>query len=283
VQLTHQLVRNTTSPDESSMSQLPTATQWVRSAAPSHAQQAIDAVAMVVVNTTALKGTGWLVNDHMVVTNEHVIRGGAPGGIVVNFPNGSTSNVVRVPVADVSLDLAVLELQAAPGVSPLKIAQTDLTVGVQIYALGFPLAYNGPAPLMIVGYVAGFEARSPQVGYPPQKRVVLNATVNPGNSGGPVLPWNKSSVAGVVVSKHAPISSFLEQAIDALASNRSGIVFNYTDGQGNVHPYVESQLVADILKYFRGMTQVVIGEAIPANDVAALLTARGIPWTPDRV
>lgn len=91
--------------------------------------------------------------------------------------------------------------------------------------------------------------------------------------------WQEASVRAVAVSKHAPITAFLPNAINALANNDSGIVFEVTDSQGNKITFVESQLVADILKYFRSMTQVVIGEAIPISDVAAFLTATGISWT----
>jgi hypothetical protein len=52
--------------------------------------------------------------------------------------------------------------------------------------------------------------------------------------------------------------------------SKSGVVFTATDGQGKTRNFVESQLVADVLKYFRSMTRVVIGEAIPANDVIFL-------------
>ena len=94
------------------------------------------------------------------------------------------------------------------------------------------------------------------------------------------MAWAESTVRGVAVSKHAPISRSLQSAIDALANNTSGIVFTATDGQGNTKTFVESQLVADILKYFRSMTQVVIGEAITAHDVAAFLSANKLSWTP---
>lgn len=260
------------------MSDVPVATQWMHGAAPPYAQQPIDAVAMVVVNNTGSKGTGWLVADRMLVTNEHVVRGGSANAIVARFPNGSAFGVASVAGVDATFDLAVLELQGSPAATPLRLDASALSVGLQVYALGFPLAYNGPAPLMIVGYVAGFEARAVTAGAALQQRIVLNAALNPGNSGGPVLRWGESCVAGVVVSKHAPISPFLQSAIDALATNQSGIVFTATDVQGNTHTFVESQLVADVLKYFRSMTQVVIGEAIPIADVQSFLTSSGIQW-----
>jgi len=110
--------------------------------------------------------------------------------------------------------------------------------------------------------------------------LVLNAALNPGNSGGPVFAWGEQSVRGVAVTKHAPISQYLQSAIDALKNNSSGIVFTATDGQGNTTTFVESQIVARILQYFRDMTQVVIGEAIAAEDVIAFLDKNSVPWQP---
>lgn len=261
------------------MPNMPIATQWLHGSAPLFAKHAIDGVGMVVVQSKGSKGTGWLVAERLLVTNEHVIRGGTPGTILVHFPDGNAQSVSRIAAVDASLDLAVIELTASPGLTPLKIATTPLALGTQIYTLGFPLAYDGPAPLLTVGYVAGFEARTLTAGAAPQQRLVLNAALNPGNSGGPVLEWQQSSMRGVAVTKHAPISSFLQSAIDALANNQSGVTFSATDPQGKTHTFVESQLVADVLKYFRSMTQVVIGEAIPAVDVASFLTANGVSWT----
>jgi S1-C subfamily serine protease len=231
---------------------------------------------MIVVQPSRSKGTGWLVADKVLVTNEHVIRGGAPAGIVARFPDGSAHQVANIVAVDASTDRAVLELQSPTGITPLKIDAAPLSVGTHIYTLGFPLAYNGPAPLMIVGYVAGLEARTVAAGAAPQQRLVLNAALNPGNSGGPVLRWGESSVCGVVVTKHAPITRFLQSAIDVLASNESGVAFTATDEQGKTHTFVESQLVADVLKYFRSMTQVVIGEAIPATDLISFLSSNKV-------
>ena len=262
------------------MSNSPVATQWMHGSAPPCAQQPIDAVAMVVVNNTDSKGTGWLVADRMLVTNEHVVRGGSANAVTVRFPDGSAFGVTSVRGLDATLDLAVLELQGSPAATPLRLVASALSVAMQVYALGFPLAYNGPAPLMIVGYVAGFEARTVTAGAALQQRIVLNAALNPGNSGGPVFRWGESCVSGVVVSKHAPISPFLQSGIDALATNQSGIGFPATDSKGNTHTFVESQLVAEVLKYFRSMTQVVIGEAIPITDVQSFLTSSSVQWRP---
>lgn len=262
------------------MTNLPIATQWIHGSAPCYAQRPMEAVAIVVHQSAGSKGTGWLVADRLLVTNEHVIRNGSPGGILIRFPDGTTPSVSKIAALDASADLAAIELQIPATATPLKIETVPLGLGAQIYTLGFPLAYNGPAPLFTVGYIAGFEARMIQVGMAPQQRLVLNAALNPGNSGGPVIGWQESSVRGVAVSKHAPIAPFLQSAIDALSNNQSGVVFNATDSQGQTHSFVESQLVADVLKYFRSMTQVVIDEAIPASEVISFLAGNRLPWTP---
>ena len=114
------------------------------------------------------------------------------------------------------------------------------------------------------------------------RRLVVNAAFNGGNSGGPLFVSGDDAVIGVVVSKHAPISEFLASAIKALASNKSGVVFTATDSQGNKQDFVESQLVAEVLHYFRDLTQVVIGEAIAASELIDFLNENSIPWSPWR-
>jgi len=125
-----------------------------------------------------------VVADRMLVTNDHVVRNGNPKSMVVQCPDGSSHSVATVVAIDDVTDLAVLKLQSSVSATSLKIDPAQIPVGAQVYALGFPLAYNGPAPLMIVGYVEGFEARVVEPGAADQQRVVLNAALNPGNSGG---------------------------------------------------------------------------------------------------
>jgi hypothetical protein len=59
-----------------------------------------------------------------------------------------------------------------------------------------------------------------------------------------------------------------------MANNKSGVVYTGTDATGKPLQMVESQLVADILTYFRDLTQVMIGEAISAETISSFLKAR---------
>ena len=81
---------------------------------------------------------------------------------------------------------------------------------------------------------------------------------------------------GVVVSKHAPISKFHQDALSVLVQNQSGVVYTATESDGTQRNFVESQLVADILGGFRQLTQVMIGEAISVEVLQEFLNENSI-------
>ena len=258
-------------------SNLPISTEWLLNSTSALPCEVVLSIAMVVTTSTGHKGTGWLVSDRHLVTNEHVIRGGTANTVFVQFSDGENIKAHSI-VFDALTDIAVITLARTVSYVPLKIAKDLPEVGTRICAWGHPLGYNGPPPILSVGYVAGFNVHHPQGALAPQCRLVLNAALNPGNSGGPVFSWGEQTVRGVAVTTHAPITPFLQSAIAALQSNASGVCFSATDEQGKVHEFVESQVVAEVLQYFRNMTQVVIGEAIAAEDVIAFLNKHGVPW-----
>lgn len=252
---------------------IPVSTQWTLDAVGPTGRVVVESVYMVACHKTGSKGSGWLHTSGHVVTNEHVVRGCGPSDIWLVSTQGARHAVKQVDV-DAGHDLALLS-PASALVGGLEIDQaTDLEVGMALHAWGFPLGYNGPAPLLSVGYLAGFIEHPSASGL--NKHLVVNGAFNPGNSGGPVFAAGANKVRAVVVSKHAPISQFHESAIEALAHNESGIVFEGTDGAGKPIHFVESQVVADLLKYFRGLTQVMIGEAISAETLGVFLRKNGI-------
>lgn len=221
------------------------------------------------------KGTGWVVNPMHIVTNAHVVDGNDPArGLVVVFADG-TQQLGTVVAIDTSKDLAAIQLRVPCPVSPLAIDVSPLAVGTQVATWGHPLGYSGPAPMLTMGFMSGFEGRGPNL----KPWLVLNAAINGGNSGGPLFEWNQAKVRGVIFAKHAPIPAFLLAGIQALANNQSGVVFNATTPSGQQIQFVESQLVAELLAYFREMTQVVIGLAVSAEEVVTFLNAAGVKWT----
>lgn len=255
---------------------IPIATEWLLDAVGDTGRAAIDSVFMVINPRASTKGTGFLLNTGYLVTNEHVVKGCGAEELQV-ISSRSMRHVAGSLVVDEGRDLAVMRLDVQGG---LAISNEVPDVGVQVSTWGYPLGYNGPAPLLAVGHLAGFEASMPE-GSPKTavRRLVVNAAYNGGNSGGPLFVSGQDSVIGVVVSKHSPIPKFLSSAIQALASNSSGVVFTATDEAGGTRQFVESQLVAEVLQYFRDMTQVVIGEAIAASELIDFLNENNIPWS----
>ena len=180
---------------------------------------------------------------------------------------------------DPTRDLAALVPTHALQGGLLIRREAGICVGSRVATWGFPLGYNGPSPLLSVGYLAGFadsppyEQRADIV-----KHLVVNGAFNPGNSGGPLILFGDKAVVGVVVSKHAPMSGFVRSAIDELGKTRSGVVFNYVDDTGQSQHMVEAQVVAEVLKHFRDLTQVMIGEAIASSELMAFLRTNGLPF-----
>lgn len=250
------------------MNQIPASTQWTLDAAGDTGRSAITSVFMIVCPQTGSKGSGFLINGGLVVTNEHVVRGCGANQIIAVSAFGQKFAITQVWI-DANRDLAILKPVTALN-GGLELSKSDnLQVGESVTTWGYPLGYNGPAPLLSVGYLAGFI--SYQAGAEIKKHLVVNGAFNSGNSGGALFRASDNKVIGIVVNKHAPISQYHQQAIEALAQNKSGVVFTATDGNGKATQFVESQIVADLLVHFRSLTQVMIGEAIAVEELIDML------------
>lgn len=71
----------------------------------------------------------------------------------------------------------------------------------------------------------------------------------------------------IVRSKHAPLTPFIVSALKSLSENRIGVGLKARDNNGNEKSYFESQIVAEILEYYRNLTQVMIGEALAISEL----------------
>jgi len=252
---------------------IPISTKWLLDAAGESGRSAIKSVYLIYCSKTNFKGTGFLLLNGPIITNEHVINGCVASDIIAKSSFGNKFYFKKL-ISDNFKDLAILIPKNKLNGGLTLGDDSNLKPGTIVSTWGFPLGYNGPAPLLSVGYLAGFTDNSSNT--KTLKHLVVNGAFNPGNSGGPLFISNDDKVIGVVVSKHAPISNFHLSAIEALGNNRSGVTFTTSDSKGNEQTFVESQLVAGLLKYFRDLTQVMIGEAISVSELKSFLVEHNI-------
>ena len=257
---------------------IPPATRWLLDAVGDTGRSAIKSVYMLVCPKTQEKGTGFLLRTGLVISNWHVVRGCATNELIGVSSDGSQIGFSSL-VVDEDRDLAVLTPNRTLKGGLAVRDEGNIRVGTQVATWGYPLGYNGPAPLLTIGYLSGYNASPPyEETSLSVKHLVVNSAFNPGNSGGPLFIAGSEEVIGVVVSKHAPITPFVRSAIDVLAKNKSGVMYTATDEHGNKREFVESQIVAEVLLYFRQMTQVMIGEAVAASELIAFLEHHKLPW-----
>ncbi len=253
---------------------IPISTQWLLDTVGEIGRSAISSVCLIVCPETGRKGTGFLIKSGHVITNWHVIENCEATEVFALLSDGREI-LFQNMLSDENRDLGILEPTKPLG-KGLEVIDQRVEVGTKVSTWGHPLGYSGPAPILSVGYVAGFRDYRKHETSKVVKRSIINAAFNPGNSGGPLFISGDNKVIGVVVAKHAPITPFLASAIEALSKNPSGVVFTATDEKGNQEQFVESQVVAMVLNYFRDMTQVVIGEAIVGSELIAFLKENNI-------
>ena len=150
-------------------------------------------------------GSGFIVQGHFVITNMHVVEA------ALHDESKKTQILIsnefigeppcEVTHSDAHKDLAILYCKDLElnGICPLKLSDTSLAPGMQIYSFGYPISHIGETALFITGYVAGTKKT-----FSGLTMTVLNCPLNSGNSGGPVLCLvkGKPKVVGVVRQKH---------------------------------------------------------------------------------
>lgn len=247
---------------------LPISTQWTLSNQNTYNKDnAVLKVFMIINRYTGKKGTGFLIKSGHIITNHHVIENATFDKIALYSPDGNIYEIKEI-ISDPIRDLAILTPKNAMKDGFNLANEESINIGNSIYTWGYPLGYNGPAPLLSVGHLSGFT--DIQTTKRIVKHIVVNGALNNGNSGGPLLDIN-GNVIGVVQSKHLPISDYLRSVLEALENNQNGLQFTSTDNVGNSKNLSESQLVAQMLNYYRELAQVMIGEAVTIDELKAFL------------
>jgi S1-C subfamily serine protease len=146
--------------------------------------------AVVAIETSTSRGTGFFVTSNLALTNAHVV--GSESAVTVRLARGGTSRG-RVERVSSDLDLALVRVDAtASDVQILQLgSQGAVRPGQEVIAIGSPLGLQNTVTRGIVSALrtsGGVEL------------IQTDAAINPGNSGGPLLDRD-GRVIGVTTLK----------------------------------------------------------------------------------
>jgi S1-C subfamily serine protease len=226
---------------------------------------------MMVCPKTASKGTGFLLSNGTMVTNEHVVHGCSKDDMFALSAMGTRISFSKI-ITDARRDLALLR-PSEPLKGGLSLgSDVNPPIGTQVTTWGYPLTYNGPAPILSAGYVAGYNAVNTDAGT--VKHIIVNGAFNPGNSGGPVFTANEDKVVGIVVWKIFVFSPIVADIIRGFQSPRGVAIggnFTVQMADGSVKAVSDQEAIGAVLYEFYRTAQVVIGEAISVSELRMFL------------
>jgi S1-C subfamily serine protease len=164
----------------------------------------------------------------------------------------------------------------------LELATNEnVGMGERVNTWGFPLIYNGPAPLLSVGYVSGvYQASADNFCDPTRsprnlkfKHIIVNGAFNPGNSGGPLCLFGQNRVIGVVIWKRIAFSNQVKVAIEGFHHPRASMAGTFSERQsdGTFKQVSNEEVIARVLEEFYNKVQVDIGEAVSVSELRTFL------------
>jgi len=250
-------------------------------------------------------GSGFIVHNRFIITNKHVIETHLNETerhkYKICISNAGIDDLpCTVAHYDAGKDLALLycpdlNLEQC-GICPLQLSDQSLLPGVSVCTFGYPMSHTGKTALFVSGNVSGY--KETLAGH---SMVVLNCSLNSGNSGGPVLRWvnGQLKVVGVATQKHfkeiltleeretiekvrkalqtRAISDLPDSAIDDLSSSNNltsqcGIPISIltlklyealeTHSQFNLSNALPGKLVVDFIREYRGEYKQELAEMI---------------------
>ena len=136
-----------------------------------------------------VQGSGFVLREHTIVTNMHVIEG-AYRGYVKQIDNDTKHKLEAILQADNSHDLAVLSVPSLPAPALPIGDSTRLAVGDTVYAVGNPQGLEGTFSQGIVSSIRHIDSGT---------LLQITAPISHGSSGGPILN-DRGEVVGVAVA-----------------------------------------------------------------------------------
>lgn len=129
------------------------------------------------------QGSGFIIDKQgHILTNNHVVEGAQSVEVTLSNKNKYRATVLD---KDKAHDIALLQINNAPDLQPATLADsTHLMVGQRVYAIGNPFGFQGT---MTRGIISALRSVQLPAGMKIDNAIQTDASVNPGNSGGPLL------------------------------------------------------------------------------------------------
>jgi len=156
-------------------------------------------------------GTGFIIDPSgLALTNNHVVTGAALLEVWVGGDTSKTYNAQILAVSECS-DLALIDIEG-DDFPYLEWYPDPITVGLEIYAAGFPL--GDPEYTLTKGIVSKENANGESTWASVNQVLEHDATINPGNSGGPLVTED-GQIVGVNYATYAAAGQFFAIGRDA--------------------------------------------------------------------
>jgi S1-C subfamily serine protease len=129
------------------------------------------------------QGSGFIIDKQgHILTNNHVVEGAQSVEVTLADRKNYKATVLGT---DKAHDIALLQIKNAPDLQPATLADsTHLMVGQRVYAIGNPFGFQGT---MTRGIISALRSVQLPAGMKIDNAIQTDASVNPGNSGGPLL------------------------------------------------------------------------------------------------
>lgn len=165
------------------------------------------------VNSGSGGGSGFIIDPSgLVVTNAHVVQGAATIKAVVN---GEEFNARLLGVSPCS-DLAVIDIEG-DGFNYLDWFTDEIEVGLDVYTAGFPL--GDPEFTLTRGIISKAQTDGDTNWASVDSVLEHDATINSGNSGGPLINEN-GTVVGINYARSGSTNQYFaisaEEALDVI-------------------------------------------------------------------
>ena len=239
-------------------------------------------------------GSGFIISaDGYVVTNNHVVSPGAEGAVVnsitVILPDRKEYEAKLVG-RDASSDLAVLKISAPQPLPFVKFGDSgSIRVGDWVLAIGNPFGLGGT---VTAGIVSALHRVTGQGGAY-DRYIQTDASINRGNSGGPMFDLN-GNVVGINSSIFSPTGGSVGIGFAIPSTEARPIIDQLMRGQSIERGYLGVQIqpidddLADSLGLDKNRGELIAGvepdgaaakAGIQQGDV--VVTVNGQPVTPD--